>query len=78
MSHQGDVDDDEMIPDNEQDIKPRFHKSRTHQQSYANGDKGAEGAEEDDEDVDDEAFADWNLSKWFRVSLLEPSVLKKI
>ena len=50
-----------MIPDNEQDIKPRFHKSRTHQQSYANGEKGAEGQEEEDEDVDDEAFADWNL-----------------
>ena len=30
--YQGDVDDDEMIPDNEQDIKPRFHKSKTHQQ----------------------------------------------
>ena len=55
-----------MIPDNEQDIKPRFHKSRTHQQAYANGEKNGEGgeAEDEDEDVDDEAFADWNLSEW--------------
>lgn len=27
---QGDVEEDEMIPDKESDIKPRFHKSRTH------------------------------------------------
>ena len=27
----GDVEEDEMIPDKESDIKPRFHKSKTHQ-----------------------------------------------
>ncbi|KAK2728037.1 hypothetical protein QYM36_008496, partial [Artemia franciscana] len=27
----GDVEDDEMIPDRSEDIRPRFHKSRTHQ-----------------------------------------------
>ena len=59
-----------MIPDNEQDIKPRFHKSRTHQQSYANGEKGLDGGEDDDEDVDDEAFADWNLSEWLGSALV--------
>ena len=27
---QGDVEDDETIPDNEQDIRPRFHKAKMH------------------------------------------------
>ena len=27
---QGDVEEDETIPDNEQDIRPRFHKAKTH------------------------------------------------
>ena len=31
---QGDVEEDEMIPDQQSDIKPRFHKSRTHGQKY--------------------------------------------
>lgn len=28
--HQGDVEEDEMIPDKDEDIKPRFHKSKVH------------------------------------------------
>ena len=31
----GDIEEDEMIPDNEQDIKPRFHKSKTHAQQHS-------------------------------------------
>ena len=27
---QGDVEEDDMIPDREEDIKPRFHKSKIH------------------------------------------------
>ena len=27
---QGDVEEDESVPDNEQDIRPRFHKAKTH------------------------------------------------
>ena len=27
----GDVEEDEMIPDREEDIRPRFHRSRSHQ-----------------------------------------------
>eukprot|EP00116_Pleurobrachia_bachei_P000976 sb/3461238/ len=60
----GDVDDDEMVPDNEQEIRPRFHRARTHQQAQANGEKGGGGGEEDDDDdddVDDDAFGEWNL-----------------
>ena len=39
----GDVEEDDMIPDSEQDIKPRFHKSRTHSQQHS--------IEENDDDV---------------------------
>ncbi|XP_072023726.1 transportin-1-like isoform X3 [Amphiura filiformis] len=59
----GDVEEDEMIPDSEQDIKPRFHKSRTHSQQHSI-------EEEDDDDSgseygldDDDALSDWNLRK---------------
>ncbi|XP_033636471.1 transportin-1-like isoform X1 [Asterias rubens] len=62
----GDVEEDDMIPDNEQDIKPRFHKSKTHAQQHS--------VEEDDDDTgddsgsdygmdDDDALSDWNLRK---------------
>lgn len=27
---QGDVEEDEMVPDREEDIKPRFHRSKIH------------------------------------------------
>lgn len=60
---QGDVEEDEAIPDNEQDIRPRFHRSRTVAQQHEGGDSIEE--EEDDEDDldDDETISDWNLSK---------------
>lgn len=38
----GDVEEDEMIPDNEQDIKPRFHKSKTHAQQHSFEDEEVE------------------------------------
>ncbi|KAL0193260.1 hypothetical protein M9458_011556, partial [Cirrhinus mrigala] len=52
---------DEAIPDNEQDIRPRFHRSRTVAQQHEGGDSIEE--EEDDEDDldDDETISDWNL-----------------
>lgn len=31
----GDVEEDDMIPDNVQDIKPRFHKSKSHTQQHS-------------------------------------------
>lgn len=36
---QGDVEEDEMIPDKESDIKPRFHKSRSHTQKHQEGEE---------------------------------------
>lgn len=58
----GDVEEDEMIPDREEDIRPRFHKSRTHtiKHSEENGD---EEEEEDDGMDDDSSLSDWNLRK---------------
>uniref|UniRef100_A0A8C1LZQ3 Transportin 1 n=1 Tax=Cyprinus carpio TaxID=7962 RepID=A0A8C1LZQ3_CYPCA len=59
----GDVEEDEAIPDNEQDIRSRFHRSRTVAQQHEGGDSIEE--EEDDEDDldDDETISDWNLRK---------------
>lgn len=61
-----------MIPDREQDIRPRFHKSRTHTLHREGAEKGPE-APEDEEDFEegdeddgmdsDSALSDWNLSK---------------
>jgi transportin-1 len=63
---QGDVEEDEMIPDREEDIRPRFHKSRTHTIKHAE-ENGEEEEEEDDGMDDDSSLSDWNLSKlcWF-------------
>ncbi|EMP36313.1 Transportin-1 [Chelonia mydas] len=58
----GDVEEDEAIPDSEQDIRPRFHRSRTVAQQHEE-----DGIEEDDDDDDelddDDTISDWNLRK---------------
>ncbi|XP_069803808.1 transportin-2 isoform X2 [Dendropsophus ebraccatus] len=58
----GDVEEDETVPDSEQDIKPRFHKSRTvtlqHEEERVEGEDDG-----DDEDDDDDTLSDWNLRK---------------
>lgn len=60
---QGDVEEDETIPDSEQDIKPRFHKSRTVTLQHEGG-EGEEGEDiDEDEDDDDDTLSDWNLRK---------------
>lgn len=61
LSLKGDVEEDEAVPDSEQDIKPRFHKSRTVTLQHEGG-EGEEGEDidEDDED-DDDTLSDWNL-----------------
>lgn len=60
---QGDVEEDEAVPDSEQDIKPRFHKSRTVTLQHEGG-EGEEGEDiDEDEDDDDDTLSDWNLRK---------------
>lgn len=62
----GDIEEDEMIPDKEEDIKPRFHKSKVHHNAHGstkysddNNDKDA-----DDDGIDDDStLSDWNLRK---------------
>ncbi|TNN80586.1 Transportin-2 [Liparis tanakae] len=59
----GDVEEDEAVPDSDQDIKPRFHKSRTVTLQHEGGeDEEPEDNEEDDDD-DDDTLSDWNLRK---------------
>lgn len=65
----GDVEEDEFIPDRDEDIKPRFHKSKTHTlkadaaQGSGEGDIGDSDDEDDDGLVDDSNLSDWNLRK---------------
>ncbi|KAF5289606.1 hypothetical protein FQR65_LT11797 [Abscondita terminalis] len=71
----GDVEEDETVPDKEEDIKPRFHKSKTHtiKASSTNTtlgssiEKNSEQGDEDEDDYDDadddSSLSDWNLRK---------------
>ncbi|XP_060536964.1 transportin-1 [Cylas formicarius] len=65
----GDVEEDDNVPDKEEDIKPRFHKSKTHTIKTAIATMGTENGldKEDDEDFDDGdddgSLSDWNLRK---------------
>ncbi|CAB1344321.1 unnamed protein product [Coregonus sp. 'balchen'] len=57
----GDIEEeDDTVPDSEQDIKPRFHKSRTVTLQHEGG-EGEEGEDDEDEDDDDDTLSDWNL-----------------
>ncbi|XP_042899657.1 transportin-1 isoform X2 [Parasteatoda tepidariorum] len=58
----GDVEKDEMIPDREEDIRPRFHKSKTHSQKHMD-DNTENDTESDDGLDDDSSLSDWNLRK---------------
>lgn len=72
----GDVEEDDMIPDKAEDIKPQFHKSKVHVQrhqrtstSMEDGEgTGEDGGDDDDDlesddDDDDRHLQDWNLRK---------------
>lgn len=64
----GDVEEDEMIPDREEDIRPRFHKSKTHHTMIKHTDENGACGDEDDLDGedggdDDSSLSDWNLRK---------------
>ncbi|NXB54348.1 TNPO1 protein, partial [Leucopsar rothschildi] len=56
----GDVEEDEAIPDSEQDIRPRFHRSKTVAQQHE--EDGIEDDDDDDDELDDDdTISDWNL-----------------
>lgn len=60
----GDVEEDEMIPDREEDIKPRFHRTKTTLKSEVDGGGDNSSDDDDDEDYkDDNALSEWNLRK---------------
>ncbi|XP_017783866.1 PREDICTED: transportin-1 isoform X2 [Nicrophorus vespilloides] len=67
----GDVEEDESVPDKEEDIRPRFHKSKTHTIKATNCNSGTENGMDQSEEEDDEFFdgddegslSDWNLRK---------------
>nr|CAB3267152.1 transportin-1 [Phallusia mammillata] len=62
----GDVEEDEMVPDKDEDIKPRFHKSKVHSMQNDGQQQDGEGEDEDEDDGgidDDDALSDWNLRK---------------
>ncbi|XP_011498759.1 PREDICTED: transportin-1 [Ceratosolen solmsi marchali] len=65
-----DVEEDEMIPDREEDIRPRFHKSKTHHSNSSMMKHIDENGSYDDKDLDsedggdyDSSLSDWNLRK---------------
>ncbi|XP_053555682.1 transportin-1 [Bombina bombina] len=58
----GDVEEDEAVPDSEQDIRPRFHRSKTVAQQHEEDGIG-EDDEDDDELDDDDTISDWNIRK---------------
>uniref|UniRef100_A0A8C3BLU3 Transportin-1 n=1 Tax=Cairina moschata TaxID=8855 RepID=A0A8C3BLU3_CAIMO len=55
----GDVEEDEAIPDSEQDIKPRFHKSRT--VTLQHEEERPQDPEDAEDEDDDDTLSDWNL-----------------
>lgn len=59
-SPQGDVEEDEAIPDSEQDIKPRFHKSRT--VTLQHEEERPQDPDDVEDEDDDDTLSDWNLS----------------
>ncbi|KAJ1936987.1 hypothetical protein EC988_008026, partial [Linderina pennispora] len=71
-------DDDAVVPDSEQDIKPRHHRARMHDhQTEGQGTSANEGDNSDaedgdyeyDSDDDDDVYAEWNLRKCSAASL---------
>ncbi|KAI8320666.1 ARM repeat-containing protein [Martensiomyces pterosporus] len=72
-------DDDAVVPDSEQDIKPRHHRARTHDHqtegagASSNDDGDSDENDDDDDDYDsdddDDVYAEWNLRKCSAASL---------
>ncbi|TMS32640.1 hypothetical protein L596_000457 [Steinernema carpocapsae] len=64
--------DDFMVPDKDQDIKPRFHRAKTHVQKHnMDGENSIPSGEDDDDgdDDDEDSMTEWNLRKCSAASL---------
>ncbi|KAJ2157862.1 hypothetical protein GGF46_004198 [Coemansia sp. RSA 552] len=70
--------DDAVVPDSDQDIKPRHHRARTHdhhQTEGSGGDAGSDaesdgsGSDDDSDDDYDDYYAEWSLRKCSAASL---------
>ncbi|KAJ8986236.1 hypothetical protein NQ317_009942 [Molorchus minor] len=64
----GDVEEDDNVPDKEEDIRPRFHKSKTHTIKATITNASENGTDKDDDEDfddgdDDGSLSDWNLRK---------------
>lgn len=59
----GDVEEDEMIPDKEEDIRPRFYRSKTHSQPRMDDSENADEEDDSDDDDCDGGNSEWNLRK---------------
>ncbi|PIO71475.1 HEAT repeat protein, partial [Teladorsagia circumcincta] len=57
--------EDAMIPDRDEDIKPRFHKSKVA--------AGQLNGEDNDDDGNDETYAEWNIRKFIEISQVKES-----
>ena len=64
------MEEDEAIPDSEQDIKPRFHKSRTVTLQH----EEERPQDPDDAEDDDDTLSDWNLSRGFPGAVSAPGL----
>lgn len=67
-SMQGDLEEDYMIPDKQDDIKPLFHKPKGHIGNEA-GDEESEYSDDDEDFDDDGPSAPWNIRKCTAASL---------
>lgn len=66
MLLKADVEEDEMVPDREEDIRPRFHKSKAHHTMNKHLDENGSFDDKDeleDSADDDSSLSDWNLRK---------------
>ncbi|KAJ2833502.1 hypothetical protein J3B01_004383 [Coemansia erecta] len=67
-------DNDAVVPDSDQDIRPRHHRARTHDQHQgdAGSDGESDGGDDSDDDSDDDLddyYAEWSLRKCSAASL---------
>uniref|UniRef100_A0A914VK87 Transportin-1 n=1 Tax=Plectus sambesii TaxID=2011161 RepID=A0A914VK87_9BILA len=64
----GDVEEDAMVPDRLEDIRPRFHRAKTQMQKHMR-DENEVNEDDDMDDGGDDSSTEWNLRKCAAASL---------